>query len=366
MSLSFETLNRNKPLRNLVLLAGATALSVVAAVVAVSVQEKGVRAQFTPVQMYPGIETRLDQIGKIVYMLPRGMRDPATITLKRDADNKWVVEERQNYPADQALVQKALIGVSELQLYQPRTSRKEWLRPLGLVEPENLGKAVRVELFNRDGEKVVGLLAGKVPEQTLDARGEGMIYLRRDGEDQSWLARGRLPLIQKAQDWLDQRFLGVERKEIKRVTLWAGSETPVVLSRASADVNDFSIENIPEGLTTRGAPIVNGAATAIVDLVFEDAVPVGSLDFPDTSPVAVVETFDGLKLTFVLTGGGGALWSKVVASVEPDGADVAAAQAKADEINARVAAWAYKLPQTTGGQLTQSMSLLTHEGGIGN
>ena len=360
MAISLGALRNNKPLRNLVLLSALTAATVVASVIAVGVQEHGVKVQFVPEQMYPGLETSLDQVRKIVYTLPRGMRDPEKITLTCNVQNQWVVVERQNYPADQDLVRKALIGVSELQLYQPRTARKEWLRELGLLEPENLGKAVRVEFFDKDNKKVVSLLAGKVPEQTVDARGQGMIYVRRDGEAQSYLARGRLPLAQTAQDWLDQKFLGVTREDIRRVTLWDGTDHPIYLSRPAVAQNDFVIENIPAGRSTRGAPIVNGAATAVAGMNFDDAVPVTSFDFPDSSPKAVVELFDGTKLTLTITGGGGALWTKIVA----EGAAATDAGKRADVINARVAPWAYKLTKDAGGQLTQSMDLLTHEGGL--
>ncbi|MES1991511.1 MAG: DUF4340 domain-containing protein [Pseudomonadota bacterium] len=360
MAFSFDDMRSNKPLRNLVLLGALTVATVVASVIAVSVQERGVKVQFVPEQMYPGLETKLDQVGKIVYTLPRGMRDPEKITLTRNAQNQWVVAERQNYPADQDLVRKTLIGVSELQLYQPRTARKEWQRELGLLEPENLGKAVRVEFFDKDSQKVVSLLAGKVPEQTVDARGQGMIYVRRDGEAQSYLARGRLPLVQTAQDWLDQKFLDVTREDIRRVTLWDGTDHPVYLSRASVDQNDFTIENIPAGRSTRGAPIVNGAATAVAGMNFDDAIPVTSFEFPDSSPKAVIELFDGTKLTLTITGGGGALWAKIAA----EGAAGTEAGKRAEVINARVASWVYKLTKDAGGQLTQSMDLLTHEGGL--
>jgi hypothetical protein len=364
MAFSLQELRANKPLRNLAVLAVLTVVAVVASIVAVAVQERGVRTQFTPVQMYPGLETRLDQVSKVTYQLARGMRAPETVTLVRGDQGKWVVAERRNYPARQDFVQKVLIGVSELILYEPRTARAEWHRNLGLLAPEDLGSATRVEFFDKSGKKIVSMLAGKVPEQTVDARGEGMIYVRRDGENQTWLARGRFPLVQSASDWLDPAFLGVSRDEIRRVTLWAGTDHPVVMSRASKDENDFTLQDIPKGRTTRGAPIVNGAATSIVDLQFDDAVPVDTMNFPDSSPNAIFETFDGLRLTLTMTGGGGALWAKVVADVEPEASDAAAAKKKADEINARVAAWAYKLPQTAGGQLTQSMDLLTHEGGI--
>lgn len=364
--MNLAVLRGNKPLRNLAILALATVVAVVAATIAVVTMERGVRVKFAPEPFFPGLETKLDQVGKITYTLGRGLRGVEKITLDRGADGRWTVAERQNYPAKQDLVQKALIGISELVLYEPRTARPEWHRNLGLLAPEDLGSGVRVALLDKASKPMASFIAGKVPDQTGDARGQGMIYVRRDGDNQTWLARGRFPLFQAAQDWLDATFLDLKRDEIKSVTLWASTDHPVVMDRASADENDFTLENIPKGRVTRGAPVVNGTATSLVDLTFDDAVPVGSLEFPDTSPQVLVETFDGLRLTLTLTGGGGALWAKIAADAEPAGGDVMkteAAKKKADMLNDRLTKWAYKLPQQAGNQLTQSVDLLTHEAG---
>jgi hypothetical protein len=367
VAVDIQMLRTNKPLRNLVLLAAATVIAVIAATAAVFVQANAVRVKFTPVVMYPGLETKLDQVTKIEYTLARGMRAPEKITLMRGADGRWTVVERKNYPANQDLVRKALVGVSELILYEPRTARPAWHRNLGLLAPEDLGSATRIQFYDKDGKLMAALLAGKVPDQTGDARGQGMIYVRRDGENQTWLARGRFPLFQTAQDWLDTSFLGLERDDVKRLTLWAGTDHPVVISRAAKDDTDFALENIPKGRVTRGAPVVDGVANTLVDLAFDDAVPVASFDFPATSPQVVVETFDGIKITFVITGGGGALWAKVSAVADPTlvppGTDMKAAEARAKEIETRVAPWAYKLPKDAGGQFTQTIDLLTHEDG---
>ncbi|MEN6541589.1 hypothetical protein [Parvibaculum sp.] len=365
--MNFATLKTNKPLRNVVILALATAVAVTGATVAVVTQERGVRVKFQPEPLYQGLETKLDQVGRITYTLGRGLRGVEKITLNRRPDGRWTVAERQNYPAKQDLVQKALIGISELVLYEPRTARPEWHRNLGLLSPEDLGSSARVELFDKSGKRMVAFLAGKVPDQTGDARGQGMIYLRRDGENQSWLARGRFPLFQSAQDWLDTSFIDIKREEIKRVTLWAGTDHPVVMSRPSKDVEDFALENVPAGRVTRGAPVVNGTATSAVDLMFDDAAPVESLLFPDTSPSAVIETFDGLRISLTMTGGGGALWAKITATADPSiaapGSDMKPVEARAKMLNERLGHWTYKLPQQTGNQLTQSMDLLTHDAG---
>ncbi len=369
MPAKLQAMWTNRPLRNLALLAVAALVAIVAASLAVVTQERGVRVQFEQRAMFPSIETQLDRVSKVTYTLGRGLKGVDKITLVRGERGKWTVANRANYPARQDLVQKLLIGVSEIVLYEPRTARPEWHRNLGLLAPEDIGSATRVEFFDAKGERIAALLAGKVPEQTGDARGQGMIYVRRDGDNQTYLARGRLPLFQAALEWLDTSFLDIERGEIRRVTLWAGTDHPVAMSRASAEENDFSLENIPKGRVTRGAPIVNGAATSVVDLTFDDAVPAGSLDFPEASPKVVVETFEGLRVELVLAGGGGALWAKVRAEADPalaaPGADMKPAEARAAEIEARVKGWTYKLPQQAGNQLTQSMDLLTHEAGPG-
>ena len=356
----------NRPLRGLAILGLATFVAVAAASVAVFTQARDVRVRFEPRPMFPGLETQLDRVAKVVYTLGRGMRGVDKITLLREG-GKWVVENRKNYPAEQDRVRKLLIGVSELSLYEPRTARPEWHRDLGLLAPEELGSATRIEFFDDKGTRVAALLTGKVPDQTSDARGQGMIYVRRDGENQTYLAHGRLPLFQTAQDWLDPAFIGLKRDELKRVTLWAGTDHPVVMSRVAPDVDDFSIENAPAGRVTRGAPIVNGAATSIVGLNFEDAVPAGAMNFPDTSPVDVFETFDGLWVSLTLTGGGGALWAEIKADTDPSiatpGTDMKAVETRAAELNARLGKWLYKMPQQAGNLLTQTMDLLTHEAG---
>jgi hypothetical protein len=114
---------------------------------------------------------------------------------------------------------------------------------------------------------------GKVPERAVDVNGEGLIYVRRDGEDQTWLARGRLPLHKQAIDWLDTRFIDIPREEVARVTLWAGTERPVVMERGSPGAADFEIVNMPETRASRGAPVVNKVAGSLFESSFDDVAP---------------------------------------------------------------------------------------------
>ena len=366
MTPSFKSFRDNKPVRNLVLLALATLVALLAAVAAVVNDRSSVRTSFVPHPLFEGLNDRLDRADRIVYTLSRGMGGEEKIVLEKNGEGIWGVAARGGYPVNEELIRKTLLGVGNMEAYEPRTANPEWHRNLGLLKPEDIGSAIRVELFHGE-DRLAGLLVGKIPERAVDVKGEGLIYVRRDGEDQSWLARGRLPLHKNIVDWLDPAFVDIKREELARVTLWAGTEKPVVIERESPNAANFAIANVPEGRATRGAPVVNKAATALIDAGFDDVAPAETLDLPEEGPRVVLETFDGVRLSMRMGGQGGALWAKFGAEADPalvpEGTDMAAAKETAKKLNDRLARWTYKLPQETGNQLTQTMDLLTREAG---
>lgn len=357
MNASVASLMENRPLRNLAVLAAVTLVAIVAAIIAVVSDQSSVRTSFVPHPLFEGLATRLDRVDRIVYTASRGMAGEEVVTLNRNADGVWGVAARAGYPANQELVRKVLLGVGNMEAYEPRTANPEWHRNLGLMNPEDLGSAIRVELFSGE-DRLAGLLVGKVPERAVDVKGEGLIYVRRDGENQTWLARGRLPVYKQAFEWLDTSFVGIPREDVARVTLWAGTDRPVVIERASPEAADFVIANLPAGRASRGAPVVNQAAAALLEASFDDVAPADTLDMPEDGPRVVVETFDGMTLSMHMGGQGGALWAKFTAAGESEEAAL-----RAEDINARLSSWTYKLPQETSGHLTQTMDVLTREAG---
>lgn len=365
MSASRATFRGNKPLRNLVLLAGATAIAVVGASVAVINDQSSVRTNFEPHLLFDGLATKLDRVDRIVYTSSRGMGGEEVVELIRK-DGRWGITSRAGYPADDELVRRALLGAGGMEAYEPRTANPDWHRNLGLMKPEDIGSAIRIEYFNGE-DRLAGLLVGKPPERAVDVKGEGLIYVRRDGEDQTWLARGHMPLHKNAFAWLDPAFVDIPREDVARVTLWAGTERPVVMERADRASADFALASLPEGRATRGAPVVNMAAEALLGSVFDDVVPADTLDMPEEGPRVTVETFDGVHLTMHMGGQGGALWASFDVEADPalaaEGADMTAAEARAAELNARLSPWAYKLPQDTSNQLVQTIDTLTREAG---
>ncbi len=352
-------------MRNLAVLAVVTLFFCIAAAIAVTTQREATAIRFEPRPFFPGLADEVNRATKLVYTTGLGMQGTAQITIERDDDGVWRVVEREGYPAKLERVRKTILGLTELEAFEPRTANPEWHRNLGLLEPEELGRAVRVQLFDAEGNELAGLLAGEVVDASSDLQGRGFLYVRRDGEDQTWLARGSISLDKDVAGWLEPEAVSIPLERTRRVTLWAGTDKAVVLSRSSPDHPNFIIENVPDGYLTRGAPIVNASATAFSSFEFEDAVPASAFTFNDP-PVAIVETFDGLKLTLTMTGSGTGMWAtftaeadhEALSAAQGDEADHAALDAEVAAINARVGDWAYKLDQNVGLRLTQTMDQL--------
>ncbi|MEQ9519192.1 MAG: DUF4340 domain-containing protein [Parvibaculum sp.] len=349
------------PLRNLVVLGVVTLVVSLAASVTVSLQEEETAAKHEAQIFFPGLADKVSGATKLVYTTGLGLRGTADITMERGDDGVWRIAEREGYPARGDRVRQSILGLTELEAIEPRTANKEWHSRLGLNAPENLGSGIRIRLYDEAGTELVSLIAGNVIERSTDAQGRGLFYVRRDGEDQTWLARGNISLDKDVPNWLDDGLVTAPIDRIQRVTLWAGSEKPVILSRLSSQHPNYVIENIPDGLVTRGAPLVNASANAFADFKFEDAVPASALEFPNP-PIAIIETFDGLKITLTMTGAGSAMWTTVLAEANLDAEgvmDPEAIEAEVADINARLGGWAYKMEQNLGVRLTQTLDELT-------
>lgn len=364
MPQSIASLWMNKPLRHLAGLAAVTLLAVIGAIVAVTHDMRDVRTEFAPVTLFEGLDTKLDRVAQIIVTLPRGMQGVDKLVINRTPEGVWVLPGHGGYPARQDMVKGLLTGLGALEAYEPRTARVEWHRNLGLLAPEDLGSATRVEIFDDRKQRFAALLVGKIPEESVDVQGQGMIYVRRDGEDQTWLARGRFPLAKVTSDWLDTDFLTLPRDRIARVTLWSGSEHPATISRTGPDDPNFQLENPGPGEISRGAPVMNGIANAIAEARFEDVAPETTVAFPDASPRVVIESFDGLDYTIVMTGSGTSIWAKVSVDVSPDLGNEKQAEARelAAKLEARFNHWVYQIPSDLAGILMQTKDVLTHEG----
>ncbi len=324
-------IRRDPKRRQVVVLLGATAAALALATAAVFQQSNSTAPQFRPHPFFPGLSDRLAQLGEIAITSKTGSFH---IRLQQ---GKWVIVERNDFPADPGQVRSTALGLADLTVLEPKTGRADWLSYVGLIAPDKGGDAVDVKLSDNSGKPIGELLAGH-GEGAADDLGRNTLYVRHPGENQSWLARGSLTLKSGVTDWLDHNVLNIARDRIKGASVTPEKGPSYNLQRDTRNQPDFKLLDMPAGrsLSFDGSP--DGVAGAIASFTFDDVAKPDQFDF-SKAPQSVEHTFDGLDLTVKIATRGMEHWATVTAS-----ATNPKVQDEATKINASLGGWAFKLP----------------------
>ena len=334
----------NRRQRNLAILGGVTLLMVLLAIVAVYQRAASLAPQFEPRAFFPGLTEQLAGLSEIEVVAKTG-----TLHI-RQVDGRWVVVERDNYPADVAQVRAAGTGLADLQIIEAKTSRADWLNYLGLGAPP-AGDATQMKLSGAGGMVLAEALIGQT-QGAPDALGRTSMYVRRPSENQSWLARGYLVPKAGVADWLDKTAVVIARDRVKGAVVDPAEGPTYTLSRDAKEMPDFRMVDLPRGreLSFEGAP--DGVAGAIVGFVYEDVAKADQIDFTG-APQSVFNTFDGLNITVRVASRGMERWATVSAE-----ATNPMVQGEADAINARNQGWAYKIDDFKANQIVATRETL--------
>ena len=331
--------------RNLGILAGLTALFVVLAVVAVIQRGKELAPKFEPRPFFPGLANQANNVADLAITSKSG-------TFHVHLTNgKWVIPEKNGFPADAAQVRSVATGLAGLEQMEPRTARADWLTYIGLADPGPKSDAIDVKLSDASGKPMADLLIGHM-QGMPDDLGRELLYVRKPGDNQSWLARGYLAPKPDSTDWLDRGILQIARDRVKGATITPIMGPAYELARDSKDQPDFKLLDTPRGreLSFEGAP--DGVAGAVAGFTFDDAAKADAHDFSKAA-ISVTHTFDGLDITVKVAEEGKDHWATVSAmGMNP------VIQTEAEKINAAVNGWAFKLSDDKARQFTATRDSL--------
>ena len=261
-------------------------------------------------------------------------------------DETWVLPSRQNYPADQQLVNGFLIKVSELDILEQKTALKDNHPQLHLEAAKVKGSnSVEVSFINNGEKPLLDLIIGK--------KGPGKsFYARLSDQDQTWLVNGDLGLEPKQEAWIDHTLLSIKRPRIKRAVLSQG----ITIERPSPEQEDFTLLNPPKDKKLKTGYWINSIPYFLEKVEIEDVIKADALKQPSVqTSVATFTTFDGLLVTVTLLKSGKDSWVKVSASFDekeratpapkegeknPETQDIGA---EAKLLNDKCAGWLFKL-----------------------
>lgn len=309
---------------------------------------------------FPALETRVNDVAGI-----RVARGADGFTVRR-TESGWGIQDRGGYPAKFEKVKETIVALAELRLVEPRTSSPESYEKIGVEDPGGEGStSTLVELSDASGATVAAIILGK-PKTSVGFSNENALYVRRAGEAQSWLARpgrgaGRIDVVVDPMYWVERTVIGIARDRVRSVEV---THTPggasVFVQRDSRDTANFTLEGIPEGRELKFPTGADTVGSALAYVTMDDVRPVGEIDFDSAaeSATAIFRTFDGLVVTVRSVTVDGKSWARfdVTYQAPPapeEGAD--AVQKEAADLAARLAPWAFHVPDYQARNLAPRM-----------
>jgi len=272
---------------------GAVTLILVGAAVWVS-QHKDTALPQTGQRVFPDLMAKINEVAAIRVSAAEG-----TFTIVREGES-WNVEEKHRYPAHVGKIREALIGLGELTILEPKTSKPEFYEKLGVQDVEAEGaSSTEVTLTDAAAATLAKLIVGN--QHPAGTPGQDEVYVRKSGDPQTWLAMGNLSVPTMADEWLDKNFLEVEPKRVRSLRISHPDATTLRVAKEKPDDHDFTVVNLPTGTEVESQFAVNNLVSTITSLSFDDVKPKSEIAFNDQSVVtAVFETFDGLEVTVTL------------------------------------------------------------------
>lgn len=270
--------------RNFVMLA---MVAVVAAGAWHVTQRNSPTTEFATAMLYPGLIDQLNDSQQLAIASSDG-----TVTVVRDGE-RWQVKEFDDYPASVAMVKQVLLQLASLKILETKTSKPEKYAQLGVEDRNMPGAASRgVQVVTQNGETTIDLLVGK--ERPARATNPPGHYVRRAGEASAYLVEGELTFGAKPTEWIDTSVVNIPVERVRQVTIQPQDGAAVVVSKASPEVQLYTLANLPAGHEVRARATVSSMGGLLLDARLEKVVAASKLAAQVPRAVATVETFDGL------------------------------------------------------------------------
>ncbi len=252
--------------------------------------------------------------------------DGSHTTLTRTTTH-WLVTER-GYPADTGQVRKLLLDLSALQIEEQKTADPALYSKLNVETPSSVqttSLGVDIDLNGKTLELIVGKTSGT-----------GSVYVRVAGQAQSLLATPQLAPDADPRHWLDRSLLDIAPDQITEVDLAPQSGPAYTIKRSAAGATpEYTVTPLPKGRELSEPAAAAAQAGALAGLQLDDVRKAGSLK-------AVAHgrflTLDGLTLAIAGIQDGELRYITVAAT------GAAAAQQRAQDLNAKLAGWEFEVP----------------------
>jgi hypothetical protein len=251
-----------------------------------------------------------DQVAKI-----KVSSGETSTTLVRK-DGKWIVEDRDGYPAKTSVVTDFLRSLAEVKVVEGVEANPSYAPRFGMdansSKPEERGTDV---VFSNDaGTELAHITLGKNiqaasqdPMAAMMGGGAGSVgrFLRNHSDETGVYKVSEMfpALAPDPKSWLDSDFVKIEK--IKSVSVSTKGEPEKIAWKATRATEDgeYTLDAPQEG-ETLDATVASSLKNLLSYASFEDVVPAakaGELSKPQEKRTAKIETFEGFVYTISVT-----------------------------------------------------------------
>lgn len=303
-------------------------------------------------KLFPGLLKQREQVGMIIVQ-----RHDQTLTLQKK-NGVWGILENNNYPVISSKVDDLLFSLADLRVIEPKTAKPDFHEQLDvndITDPQS--NAVLITIQNLKGADIAKIYVGKRESVRLGEEFQEHIFIRRAGEDQTWLVQGILPLSTDFKEWVEQPLLGIiDSDQVQRLSINVPAVSNIVISKSTAEQEDFVIETA-QIKATRGHTLdldtVNTLPFEVAELEFNNVLvsDAANLDW-NNSVVATLETFPGVQVELNVLKHDGKVYAKVHATTTADATD--AVQDSVKIYNDSKQSWIYEVSKKFYNTITVS------------
>ncbi len=333
--------------------------------------------------LYPGLLERVND----VTALRVATQADGPMTMTKGEAGVWTMAEAHGYRVDFDKIRQTLVELASLETLEPKTAKPENYPGLAVenVEAPDGATTKSIRITAKAGDEVLAdLLVGRARPKDIGAG----VFVRKYGEDQAWLATGSYQPNQKPLQWLDRNVVNIDSRRVQQVTVTHPDGDTFTVTKPEMGSEDMAYASpVPKGQQPKPVHEMNNMASITDFLIFEEVKPVEDVDWSQPAVVSTYRTFDGLTLTITAVKDGTNTWVRVAAAESPraDGTEAFitenkgqdstagriadqfiaadAVVATVEDLNKRLAPWAYRLTDYKSGKVTQRSADLLQAAG---
>ena len=207
-----------------------------------------------------------------------GADNKVLATLKRGSDG-WSVTEKSGYPADLAKIREFLLKLDAATLIEGKTSNPKLYAELGVGDVEKCGHGRPLgDSGVQGGSQKCGILVDitglaqplRLIVGNYNGAGGGGTFVRMDGQEQSWLAKGNLIVARNIADWEKRDLTDIAASRLKSVTLTNPDGKVLKVYKELSGDSNFKIADVPKGRESSSEFAANGLGSTLADLKADD------------------------------------------------------------------------------------------------